>query len=175
MGKLRRRYGFWGTVGSYRLRDFWAPEFLFGPLIGGAIGLALVRHACELNRINLAGDYLALSGALLGVVFGGFALVIAFLSDSHLRDLEKTSEGVVSFLRPFMFSTGLQAGVLLGVIAYRAAGQLVPPWIEGTGFVVISILFVIALLDIVALARTVMLHGVARGRASAKAEPGNDS
>lgn len=166
MGELRRKYGFWGTLGSFRLRAFLAPEFLFGPLIGGGGAWALLVHASQEQRADLAGDYLELSGALLGVVFAGFALVIAFLSDGYLRALEATSEGTAGFLRPFMFSTGLLAGVILGVVVYRGAGSLVPSWIEAAGFVLVSVLFVTALLDVVGLARSVMLHGVARGRAS---------
>lgn len=162
MGELRRKYGFWGTLGSFEVRQFAAPEFVLGPLIGGGGAWFLVTKGTETQRVELAGDYLQLVGALLGVVFAGFALVIAFLSDSYLRLLRDTSSGVVGFLRPFMFSTGLLVGTVVGTVAYRGAATLVPARLEHAAFIVLSALFVTAALDMVALARSVLMHGVAR-------------
>lgn len=125
------------------------------------------------QRYSLAGDYLQLIGALLGVVFAGFALVIAFLSDDYLRELEGTSEGVVAFLRPFVIATGLQVAVVAGVVLYRGAASEVPHLVECTAFLVLTMLFMTALFDVLALARTVMFHGIARARRAAGRSGGN--
>jgi hypothetical protein len=164
VGELRRKYGFWGTLGSFELRQFVSPEFVLGPLLGGGGAWFLLAKGTEQSRIEVAGDYLSLTGALLGVVFAAFALVIAFLSDSYLRALRDTSSGVLGFLRPFMFSTGLLVGVVLGTVAYRGAAPYAPGWLEATVFIVLSILFVTAVLDVVALARSVLMHGIARSQ-----------
>ena len=166
MGKLRRQFGFWGTLGSFRLRQLWAPEFVFGLLLGGGLAWILIAKGTAQDRADAAGDFLTLAGSLLGVVFAGFALVIAFLSDPYLKRLEETSEKTEGFLRPFMFSTGLQVGVILGAVGYRAVSSILPGDFEKAWFAVLSILFVTAILDVVALARSVMMHGVARGRGS---------
>lgn len=168
MGELRRKYGFWGSVGSLRLRDLWTVEFFVAPLLGAAVAGWLVARGSKGARISLAGDYLELSGALLGVVFAGFALVIAFLSDAYLRELNGTTEGVVAFLRPFMIATGLQVAVLACVVVYRGLAPEIPTIVEKVGFVVLTMLFMAALFDVVALARSVMLHGIARASRAGK-------
>ena len=162
MGRLRKRFGFWGVLGRMRLADLWSPEVVFGLLIG--VGLALLLNHVDTRSAlgGVAGDYLVISGALLGIVFAGFALVIGLLSDQYLRWLEETDSGVLGFLSPFMLSVGLQVGALIGSILFRALDAHLPREAREWAFGVISVLFFVAVLDVVALARSVLMHGVAR-------------
>jgi MFS family permease len=164
MGRLRRQYGFWGSLGRMQFRDLMTPEIVSGVLIGAGLAVALAYVDEPAGRQAVTGDYLVISGALLGIVFAAFALVIALMSDSYLRWLEDTQSGVVAFLSPFMVSVGLQVGALLGAVLYRAAASHLPGTGEKWFFGVISVLFFTAALDVVALARSVLLHGIARAR-----------
>jgi MFS family permease len=161
MSKLRRRFGFWSALGHMRLSDLLAPEILFGVLLGVGLAVTLGLVDKPASRVGVAGDYLVISGALLGIVFAGFALVIGLLSDQYLRLLQDTDAGVLGFLRPFMVSVGFQVGALLGAVLYRATASHMPH-AEKWAFGVVSVLFFIAALDVVALARSVLMHGVAR-------------
>jgi hypothetical protein len=164
MARLRREFGFWGSLGRMRLSDLATVEVASGLLIGAGLAAALDSVATRSARIAVAGDYLALAGALLGIVFAGFALVIALMSDDYIRWLQDTDSGVAGFLRPFMISVGLQLGTLIGVVVYRAIADQLPRTAELWFFGVVSVLFFVAALDIISLARSVLLHGVARAR-----------
>lgn len=164
MSRLRRQYGFWRSLGGLHLRDLLAPEIFVGVIVGVMGTLWLVHHETVTERSGIAADYLLIAGPLLGIVFAGFALVIALLADDYLRQLEETESGVVGFLRPFMISIGLQVGAFLAAIAYRAVAAHVSPKLEHWLFGIVTVLFLVAALDVVALARSVLMHGVARGR-----------
>jgi hypothetical protein len=164
---LRREFGFWPALGRLRLSDLAAPEVWIGVLGGTLGGILLVRFAERADRIAIAEDYLTLAGALVGVVFAGFALVVGLLSNEYLRWLQTNRDGVKGFLSPFLVSVGLQVGSLILVIVYRAmAPQVSSGWEKGT-FIALSALFLLAVLDIVVLAHSVLMHGVARARALA--------
>jgi hypothetical protein len=165
MSNLRRQFGFWKSLGRMQLRDLLAPEVVFGVLIGVALTVLLVHVGSRTSRAGVVGDYLPIAGALLGIVFAGFALVIALFSDDYLRWLEETDSGVIGFLSPFMVSVGLQVGTLIASVLYRATADHLPHTAEEWFFGVVSVLFFTAALDVVALARSVLMHGVARGRA----------
>jgi MFS family permease len=164
MGKLRREFGFWRSLGRMHLSDLMTPEIVSGLLIGAGLAAALDDLTAQAARGSVAGDYLAIAGALLGIVFAGFALVIALLSDDYLRWLEETDSGVIGFLSPFMVSVGLLVATLVGTVLYRALAAQLPRTAEEWCFGIISVLFFTAALDIVALARSVLMHGVARAR-----------
>jgi small-conductance mechanosensitive channel len=131
-------------------------------VIGTGGSLALARQATVTDRIGIAGDFLTLISALLGVVLAAFALVVAFLSDSYTLQLQKNPKGVRAFFAPFMINVGVDVGLVVGSVAYRAAALHLPGKIEKAFFVVIATLFVYAALNITALARAVMAHGVTR-------------
>ena len=164
MARLRREFGFWSSLGRMRLSDLTAPEVVFGAVIGVALAVSLDLAGKLPERIAVAGDFLAIAGALLGIVFAGFALVITLMTDDYLRWLDETESGIVGFLSPFMVSVGLQVGALLGAVLYRATVSHLPPLAGKWCFGIISVLFFTAALDIVALARSVLMHGVARAR-----------
>jgi len=164
MARLRREFGFWGSLGRMHLSDLATTEAIAGLLIGAGLAAALDNVSTLSARLAVAGDYLPIAGALLGIVFAGFALVIALMSDDYIRWLEETDSGVTGFLSPFMVSVGLLVTTLVGTVVYRAIAVQLPRTVELWLFGVVSVLFFTAALDIVALARSVMFHGVARAR-----------
>ena len=164
MSSLRREFGFWRAVGSMRLRDLASPEIVSGFAIGVVGAVVLVRFSDLIARQKVAGDFLTIAAALVGIVFAGFALVIGLLSDEYLRWLQSTSAGIVGFLGPFLVSTGLQVASVLVSIGYRAASPSLPTGVEGWTFGLVCVTFMVAILDVVALARSVLMHGVARAR-----------
>lgn len=164
MGSLRRRLGFWSAVGTMRLRDLAAPEIFGGLVLGVSGSILLINFATLAERRAVAGDLLTIAGALVGVVFAGFALVIALLSDDYLKWLDSSDSGIVGFLSPFLISIGLQVGSVLSTVIYRALADQVPAAVEHWAFGVACVLFSVAILDVVALARSVLMHGVARSR-----------
>jgi hypothetical protein len=164
MSDLRRQFGFWKSLGRMQLSDLATPEIIFGVLIGAGLAVTLGLIGSRAARTGVAGDYLAIAGALLGIVFAGFALVIALMSDDYLRWLETNASGVTGFLSPFMVSVGLQVATLIGAVLYQATADHLPRTLEKWLFGVISVLFFTAALDVVALARSVLMHGVARAR-----------
>src|SRR5271165_5823356 len=126
MSSLRRQFGFWRSLGRMQLSDLLAPEVIFGVLIGVGLAVTLDRAGSRAARAAVAGDYLAIAGALLGIVFAAFALVIALMSDEYLRWLDDTESGVLGFLSPFMVSVGLQVGALIGSVLYRSIADHLP-------------------------------------------------
>lgn len=165
MGSLRREVGFWGSVGRLRLADLATVEILGGAVLGIAGAVLMVRTLDVGSRISVAGDYLQLVSALLGIVFAGLALVVALISENYLRLLNQGPNGILGFLSPFMIAIGLQVATVLAAVAYRASAlKLSGRAVESWAFGVVTVLFVVAALDVVALARSVLMHGLARAR-----------
>jgi hypothetical protein len=156
----RRKFGFWYILleqNPWRLLKW---EGISAIIIGVGGGIEVVRWTKIDSRIAIAGDFLVLVSALLGVVLAAFALIVAFLSDSYTLLLQKNPKGVRAFFAPFMINIGIDVGLVIGAVAYRAIASYLPHIGEKVFFIVIATLFVYALLNIVALARAVMAHGV---------------
>lgn len=164
MGSLRRRVGFWGSVGRLRLSDIATVEIAGGIVLAGAAAWFLVREVSLTARISLVGDYLSLTPALLGVVFAAMALVVALMSNEYMQQLRAASGGVLAFLSPFMTVVGVQVGTLLLAVGYRAFARELTGELEHWAFGLVTALFVISCLEVVSLARTVIMHGLARSR-----------
>ena len=130
MARLRREFGFWGSLGRMQLSDLATPEVIFGVLIGVGLAAALDNVSTQSARVAVAGDYLPIAGALLGIVFAGFALVIALMSDDYIRWLEETDSGVTGFLSPFMVSVGLLVATLIGQWCTGRFAVQLPPTAE---------------------------------------------
>jgi len=112
----------------------------------------------------LVGDTLNALGILLGVVFAAFALLIALLSDDYLRLLDKASDGVLAFIRPFMIAVGCQATTLILALTYRTIALDVDSRVEVGLFLAWAFLFTFAVADVVALARNIAMHAVLRAQ-----------
>ncbi|MDQ2873323.1 MAG: hypothetical protein M3Y33_00215 [Actinomycetota bacterium] len=158
----RKKMGFWYAMGHLDAIQLIGIEGVFALLVG-IPGSLILNHIDKVaDRINVAADYLSIVGALLGVVFAAFALVIAFLSDSYILQLRKNPKGVSAFFVPFTVNIGVEVGLVIGVVAYKAAANHLTRVYEQAYFVVISVMFIYALLNVMALARNVMAHGVTR-------------
>ncbi len=69
-----------------------------------------------------------------------------------------------NFLDPFLVAVGTQVGLILLAIGYRIfAGSISSP-IDHVAFAGLGFLVVFAILDIAALARQLVLHGILRTR-----------
>jgi hypothetical protein len=69
---------------------------------------------------------------------------------------------IISFLRPFIFAIGMQVITLLLALTYVTVARRVPQTAEFILFVVWAFLFVYVLTDVVALARSIVMHGLLR-------------
>jgi hypothetical protein len=168
---LTRPVGVWRALGEFKLKDAMWPEGLFALVIGGG-GSALVIGVTKLaERVGVIGDVLVLAGAFLAVVFTALAIVVSLPSTSYLRMLGETPEGGMRrFLDPFLVAVGTQLAVVFLAVAYRLVAGDVASWVEHVGFGLVGFLFVFGLLDIAALARQLVRHGILRA-ADAALEP----
>lgn len=162
MMEAAKAVGFWRSLRKLSGEDIFGPEVLTALLLGVGGGTALLGQTTSAGRAGIAVDFLYVVAPLLGVVFAAFALVISLFSDDYIRVLNEHPDGVAAFLRPFLVTIGLQVGTVLLAIAYRAGATLVPSQVEVGTWLALCFLFVFALLDVVALGRGVLLHGVTR-------------
>jgi hypothetical protein len=153
-----------GRLGGYTIRELLWPEGIFGLAIGLGGSVAIVNGTRLADRVDAVGDVLVLGGALLAVVFTALALVVSIPSTDYMRKMADTPNGgILRFLDPFMVAAGTQVAVLLLGFGYKLAAAHVPWQIEHAVFYVLSFFVVFGLLDIVALARSLVRHGVNRG------------
>jgi hypothetical protein len=158
----RKKFGFWYTIGEQNKLRLVGLEGLIALALGTGGSLALIRWTSLAQRTAIASDFLTFVSALLGIVLAGFALVVAFLSDSYTLQLQRNPRGVRAFFAPFMINIGIDVGFVIGTITYRAAAPFLPHAVEKTLFVVLCTCFIYTALNITALARAVMAHGVTR-------------
>lgn len=158
----REKVGFWSSLRKLTGADIFGPELLGALIIGIGGGTVLLAQTQAPRRVEIAADFLYIIAPLLGVVFAAFALVIALFSDDYIRALNANRNGVAAFLRPFLVTIGLQVGAALLAVAYRSGADVAPSEVEVGAWLALCFLFVFALLDVVALGRAVMLHGITR-------------
>ncbi|MCW0215814.1 MAG: hypothetical protein OJJ54_20875 [Pseudonocardia sp.] len=158
-----RDFGFWRAVGRLRLTQvFGRVEFYAAVILGVESSVFASKLATVDQKISAAGDFQALSGALAGVVFAGFSLVVTLLSDRYAVWLKSAPGGLPAFLGPFMVGIGIQLLSLLLAVGYRLSAKAIPsPW-EAVFFTVSVTVFVYAALDVLSLARAVYAHAVTR-------------
>jgi hypothetical protein len=158
----RRTFGFWRIILRMPIGRLIGVHGLAALLIGlgGSLPFAMAKPVGA--HVAVAGDYLTLAAALVGVVFAGFALVIALLSDRYMLVLEQSASGTRRFLEPFLVTIGIQVGGLIATVMYRAMATSLPPLWETAAFGVISIWFCYAALDVVVLSKGILAHGATR-------------
>lgn len=166
MGQLRRRAGVFAALGRLRLRDLATPEIVAGVVLGAGGGVLAAQKLDVAERVTVAGDFLAMTPALVGVVFAGLSLVVALLSDSYMAYLEDAPDGLVGFLGNFILAIGGLVTTLVACVAYRATATALPTGVEPWFFGTLAVLFGLSSLDIIALARSVLMHGLAKARAA---------
>lgn len=161
------KVGVWravGRLGSYTIRECLWPEGVFGLAIGVGGSVAIVHGTQLTDRVDAVGEVIALGGALLAVVFTALALVVSIPSTDYIRKMAETpGGGVLRFLDPFLVAVGTQTAVLLVGFGYKLSAEHVSWQVEHGVFYVLSFLVVFGLLDVVALARSLVRHGVNRG------------
>jgi uncharacterized protein YacL len=158
----RRKFGFWHILleqNKWRLVKW---EGVWALVIGVGGGIEVTRWTTTAARVSISGDFLTIVSALLGVVLASFALVVAFLSESYTLQLQKNPKGVRAFFAPFVINVGVDVGLIIGTVAYRAIASNLPHLAEKILFVILASLFIYAILNIMALTRAVMAHAVTR-------------
>lgn len=170
------KVGIWralGRLGDSTVRELLWPEVFFGLVIGLGGALAIIQPTELADRTAIVGDVLALSGALLAVVFTALALVVSIPSNDYLRRMmEVSGGGLLRFLDPFLIAVATQAAVLLLGLAYSLAAEIVPWQVEHAAFYLLAFLVVFGVLDVVALARSLVRHGLNRGFEASQAHGG---
>ncbi len=159
--------GVWRAVSrlsGYTVRELLWPEVTCAVALGGGGAVLIVRGTDLADRVDAMNSVLALAGALLAVVFTALALVVSIPSAEYMRKLAETQDGgMVRFLDPFLVAVGTQATVVLLAFAYKLAADHVSLQAEHGGFYAVGFLLVFGLLDVVALARSLVRHGLNRG------------
>jgi small-conductance mechanosensitive channel len=155
------------ALGNYRFKDLIWPEGLPALLVGAGGTAVLVRVTTLTARTSAVSTLVGLTGVLLAVVFAALAIVVAIPTSRYLRALAETRRderpsGFQRFLDPFLVAVGTQITILILALTYGLAAGHVATWIEHIAFCVIGFLFVYGLLDIGALARSLVRHGIFR-------------
>jgi hypothetical protein len=166
-----------GALGQYRLVDAIWPEIVLALVIGAGGAALAIQGTDTATRVEVAAEVLTLAGVLLAVTFAALAFVVAIPSGGYLRLLGETNNGgMQKFLDPFLVAVGAQVGLILLAIGYRLFADSVPSPVDHVAFGALGLLMVFAILDIAALARQLVLHGVLRAReAVIEAEETEDS
>jgi len=158
MGKLRREVGVWGSLSRPNLREYFSLEYISSVSIGVSITLLLVHFVTVDKRVGMAGDFLSISAALVGVVVAAMALVVSLMSDEFIQFLESTdseeqpykfsfkNSKILNFLAPFMVVIAIQITTVLTTVFYRAFASIVPVIWEHWIFGLILILFLLSCL-----------------------------
>jgi hypothetical protein len=115
--------------------------------------------------VAIAGQVLALAGVLLAVTFAALAFVVAIPSGGYLRLLGESGDGgMQKFLDPFLVAVGAQIGLILLAIGYHVFAEGVSNAVDHIAFVGLGSLTVFTILDIAALARQLVFHGILRAQ-----------
>jgi hypothetical protein len=159
------KIGIWraiASLGNYRLVDLLrevAPAVVLG--VGGSV--LIVSGTDVQDRADAAGDVLAMSGALLAIVFTALAIVVAIPASRYLQLMSETpGKGFQTFLDPFLVAAGTQIALILGTLAFKVGAENVSRTVENGAFYVLGFFFAFGLFDIAALARSLVRHGVLR-------------
>jgi hypothetical protein len=153
------------ALGQYRLVDAMWPGVFFALAIGAGGAALAIQSTDTATRVEFASEALTLAGVLLAVTFAALAFVVAIPPGSYLRLLGETSDGgMQKFLDPFLMAVGAQIGLILLAIGYRLFATHVPNSVDHIAFGGLGFLVVFAILDIAALARQLVFHGVLRAR-----------
>jgi hypothetical protein len=159
------KVGIWRAIGdllNLSLRQVLWPEGLPALVIGGGGAVLILRTTHLPARLSVMSGLLGLAGALLAVVFAALALVVSIPSSRYLRALSETKRGMQGFLDSFLVAVGTQLGIILFALGYRLVAADVPRLVEHLAFYCLGTVFVFGLLDVAALARSLVRHGIYR-------------
>ncbi len=160
MGELRRKVGFLPNLGRQRVVSLLWPEGLFALTIGGLGFYVLYGSSTASVQNQLAGDLLTVLAPLLGVVLAALAVVVAVTSLETRLAMDQVPNGVMAFFSPFILAIGFEIVAILVVLGYRATAELVDPSTQRWLFATVGAVAVFALVDVLAVARTVLMHAL---------------
>ena len=138
------------------------PEGVLALLMAGATTGLLCTQASVVDRVEIAASSLRIIAPLLGVVLASLTFVISFASDDYLRRLKSTKSGVIAFYRPFVFAIGIEILTLILIIAYKAVASRTLIGVECSVFGVMCFFVAYSILNILAVARNVVMHALLR-------------
>jgi steroid 5-alpha reductase family enzyme len=168
--------GIWrafGTLGNVPAKRLLWPEGLPALIIGIGGAVLIVRASGLPGRIAVMPVLLGLAGAILAVVFVALALVVSIPSPRYIRMLGETEGGAQAFLSPFLVAVGTQITIVFLALGYMLAAARVPRVVEHLVFYGIGLIVVFGLLDVAALARSLVRHGI--NRSITAAQEGDES
>lgn len=167
---LQPKVGVWRAIlglGDLRIKQLLWPEGLPALLLGFGGAVLIVRATSLSTRTSVTGGLVTLAGALLAVSFAALAIVVSLPSSRYLRALSEGEKGGIQrFLDPFLVSIGMQLAIILLALGYGLLSPHVPRTVEHVAFYSLGFLFVFGLLDIAALARSLVRHGILRSLAA---------
>lgn len=117
--------GFWRSLSKMEIGellgawDFWLAVLLAGP---GSFLYVHAQRSVE-EHVKIATDFLAVGGALFGVVLAGIAIVAALIGDRYARFLKAAGSSSLGVLRHFVVVAGLLVAAIVATILYKAAAE----------------------------------------------------
>lgn len=169
------KIGVWraiGGLGNYRLKQLLWPEGLPALVIGVGGAVAILSATNTADRAHFMGTLVQLSGTLLAIVFTALAILVALPAERYLRALQRDeadSDGMRHFLDPFLVAVGTQIAILILASAHGLVASNLSRGVEHAVFCAIGFLLIYGLLDIAALARSLVRHGVLRAAEAVRA------
>ena len=164
------KVGVWRAIlglGNLSAKRVLWPEGLPALLIGGGGAVLVVRATSVSTRASATDALVVLAGALLAVSFAALAIVVSLPSSRYLRALSEVRGGIQTFLDPFLVAIGTQLAIILLALGYELFAPHIPWAVEHGTFYVLGFVFVFGLLDVAALARSLVRHGILRSMAAA--------
>ncbi|HEX5593638.1 MAG TPA: hypothetical protein VFX35_09865 [Solirubrobacterales bacterium] len=158
-------------MADYKVKKILWPEGVPALVIGAGGAFALAEVTELSSRVALMPTLLQVSAAFLAIVFTALAIMVALPSGRYLSALQKDdpeSDGMASFLSPFLVAVGTQIVLLIIGAGYILAADHVSAAVEHASFCLLGFLFVYGLLDIAALARALVKHGIMRAQDAAR-------
>ena len=162
MSSIRREAGFLRAVKATGIRSFMLPEGVLAFLLAGLGAGLLCTQASVSDRLEVAANSLRIIAPLLGVVLAALTFVISFASDDYLRRLKSTESGVIAFYRPFVFAIGIEIVTLILIVVYKTMANKMLEGAECTIFGIMCFFVAYSMLNVLAVARNVVMHALLR-------------
>ena len=156
-----KELGFWRSLSRMSAGSlFGAWDFWSAALLSAVTSFIYVKFEPAASiHAEVAGDFLQISGALLGVVIAGFAIVASLLGERYSRLLRQIGKTSLHVLGHFMVVTGLLVVSIVSTIVYRAGSEVlfqVKPGVEQTALGVVFFIFLWSLFASLQLAKLIL-------------------
>jgi hypothetical protein len=151
----------------YKSGAFSSYQFWFQIISSSLISLLISSKLNLIQRHSIAGDYLLIIIATLGIVFATLTLFAAFLSDDYLHFLSTGKHGadeILNFFAPYTFAIGIQVWTIFGIAIYRAFDPFPSNHTDKFWFAFLTFLFIFEILDFLVLSRDFLGHAYLRAK-----------